>query len=61
MDASAGYGLVNGACVAQHEWYASLRASGFTRAEALYIITRPSVEMTRLQWSTEQRDGGWPA
>jgi len=50
VDASQEYGLVNTACIAQHEWYAALRSAGFTRSEGLYIITRPSVESSRLEW-----------
>jgi hypothetical protein len=56
MDAahpSNGYGLVDAACVTQHEWFTALRAAGFTRLEALYIVTRPSVEMARQQWLAE--------
>ena len=55
-----GYGMVNAACVAQHEWYRGLRDSGFTRCEALYIVTRPSVEMARLEWGAGREDGGQP-
>jgi hypothetical protein len=55
-----GYGMVSTACIAQHEWYAALREAGFTRCEALYIITRPSVETARLQWSSERQEGPGP-
>lgn len=51
-----GYGLVSMACVSQHEWYSALRGAGFTRMEALYIITRPSAEMARQQWLAENPD-----
>lgn len=52
-----GFGLLNGSCVMQHEWFSALRQAGFSRMEALYIITRPSVEMTRLQWAAENPEG----
>lgn len=57
MDAPPGFGLVSTACISQHEWYTNLRGAGFTRYEALYIITRPSVEITRLEWASS-RDAG---
>lgn len=53
MDVPQEFGVVDGACVAQHEWYSALRNAGFTRLEGLYIITRPSVELVRLQWETD--------
>lgn len=59
-DASLNLGLVNAACVAQHEWYHSLRRAGFTRLEALYIVTRPSVENARLEWIAQHPDCGQP-
>jgi hypothetical protein len=55
-----GFGLISMACISQHEWYAALRSSGFTRLEALYIITRPSVESARLQWCADHPDGDEP-
>jgi hypothetical protein len=58
VDALPGFGQVTGMCVSQHEWYLSLRGAGFTRCEALYIITRPSVEITRLSWQAEHGDAG---
>ncbi len=60
MDSPLDFGLVNQACVAQHELYSALRQSGFTRIEALYIITRSSVEMTRLEWCASHDDAGSP-
>lgn len=48
----AGLGQLDVSAVSQHEWFASLRRAGFTRTEALYIVTRPSVEMIRLEWLT---------
>ena len=54
------WGMVDTSCIAQHEWYAGLRRSGFTRCEALYIVTRPSVEMARLEWNAQRADGGQP-
>jgi hypothetical protein len=53
-------GLVTAACVAQHEWYTSLRRAGFTRTEALYIVTRPSVESARLEWYAQHPDQAQP-
>lgn len=61
MDMPPGYGLVSAACVSQHEWYSGLREAGFTRSEALYIITRPSVELARLQWTAERPGEATPA
>jgi len=60
MDLPAGFGLVSAACIAQHEWFVSLREAGFTRAEALYIVTRPAVEAARLEWCASRPDGGSP-
>lgn len=60
MPPQAGVGMINGACVAQHEWYSALRLAGFTRCEALYVVTRPAVEMARLEWCSRQPDGGQP-
>jgi hypothetical protein len=57
VDAPSEFGLVSSACISQHEWYVNLRGAGFSRHEALYIITRPSVEITRLEW-TSSRDTG---
>lgn len=56
----AGIGGLDGASISQHEWYASLRRGGFTRCEALYIITRPSVEFARLSWCAEHPDQSQP-
>lgn len=43
-----------------HEYYKTLREAGFTRPEALYIVTRPTVEMVRLEWAAARADGGNP-
>jgi hypothetical protein len=58
VDLPAGFGFIGIACVAQHEWFTSLREAGFTRTEALYIITRPAVETARLEWCAAQPDSG---
>jgi hypothetical protein len=55
-----GLGVVNAACLAQHEWYASLRRAGFTRLESLYIVTRPSVETARMDWIAAHPDHAQP-
>ena len=49
-----GFGQVDEAAIGQHEWYAALRRAGFTRMEALYIVTRSLVETTRLEWTARQ-------
>jgi hypothetical protein len=56
VESPPGYGLVSSACISQHEWYTNLRQAGFSRSEALYIVTRPSVEITRLQWWADRAD-----
>jgi hypothetical protein len=53
-------GEVTTACVAQHEWFDGLCQAGFARWEALYIVTRPSVEMTRCQWVAANGERGQP-
>jgi hypothetical protein len=58
VETPPGYGLVNMACVAQHEWFSALRDAGFSRLEALYIVTRPSVESARLEWCDQHPDSG---
>jgi hypothetical protein len=41
-----------------HEMYEMYRVAGFSRAEALYIVTRPSVEIVRLEWFAARPGGG---
>jgi hypothetical protein len=55
-----GFGSLDVASVSQHEWYAALRRSGFTRMEALYIVTRSLVESARLSWLADNPDHAQP-
>jgi hypothetical protein len=43
-----------------HEMFVMYRQAGFTRAEALYIITRPVAEVVRLEWHAGRDGGGVP-
>jgi hypothetical protein len=49
-------GEMDTSAIMYHEWFVSLRRAGFTRMEALYTLTRPIVETTRLEW-VSQRPG----
>jgi len=61
MDSMPGLSPMAASAAGCHEWFTSLREAGFSRLESLYIITRPNVELVRLEWGAARSDGGSPA